>query len=226
MERSHSIFCTKSSQNRHNYCCCTVCSLVGLNTSIQEKRMKFTILHSHLIFSFVYWYNRQVLLLLMIYMYGASTVGVYVPVREQFENRSAKKNKESREIALWKPSAQHATKPKTTGKQHSSTESQNSSHRDHRRVGSASSTDGGVGLSGGALGQSLSPVTEQTTVGPGCSHTFSKPSPGACLCVIPCFYVRSPCFARVCSRWYSVFRSLVIFRLFSECPQQSTYLQI
>ena len=83
-------------------------------------------------------------------------------------------------------------------------------------VGSASSTDGGVGLSGGALGESLSPVTEQTAVGPGCSRTFSKPSPGACLCVIPCFYVRSPCFARVCSRWYSVFRSLVIFRFIFE----------
>ena len=93
-------------------------------------------------------------------------------------------------------------------------------------VGSASSTDG-VRLSGGTLGQSLSPVTEQTVVGAGCSRTFSKPSPGACLCVIPCFfYVRSPCFARVCSRWYSVFRSLVIFRLFLKCPQQSTFLQI
>ena len=81
-------------------------------------------------------------------------------------------------------------------------------------VGSASSsTDGGVELSGGPLGQSLSPVTEQTAVGPGCSRIFSNPSPGACLCVIPCFYVRSPCFARVCSRWYSVFRSLVIFEM-------------
>ena len=96
-------------------------------------------------------------------------------------------------------------------------------------VGSASSKDG-VGLSGGALGQSLSPVTKQTAaaVEPGCSRTFSKPSPGACLCVFPCFffYVRYPCFARVCSRWYSVFRSLVIFGLFLKCPQQSTYLQI
>ena len=54
-------------------------------------------------------------------------------------------------------------------------------------VGSASSTDD-VGLSGGALGQSLSPVTEQTAVGHGCSRTFSKPSPGACLCVFPCFF--------------------------------------
>ena len=93
-------------------------------------------------------------------------------------------------------------------------------------VGSASSTYG-VGLSCGALGQSLSPVTEQTAVGPGCSRPFSKPSPVACLSVIPCFfYVRSPCFARVCSRWYSVFHSLVIFRLFLKCLQQSTYLQI
>ena len=61
-------------------------------------------------------------------------------------------------------------------------------------------------------------------MGPRCSRTFSKPSPGACLCVIPCFfYVRSPCFARVCSRWYSVFRSFVIFRLFSKCPQKSFF---
>ena len=186
------------------------------------------------------------------------TVGVYVPVREQFENRSAKQNQESREIAPWKPSAQHTPKPKTTEKQPAA-----QSHRtavqqstptakmaetpaaldsaleattsaDARvpsaaadteiiNVGSASSTDGGVGLSGGAFGQSLSPITEQTAVGPGCSRTFSKPFPGACLCVIPCFYVRSPCFARVCSRWYSMFRYLVIFRLFLKCPQQSTY---
>ena len=86
-------------------------------------------------------------------------------------------------------------------------------------VGNASSsTDGGVGLSGGALGQSLSPVTEQTPIGPGCSRIFSDRSPGACVCVTSCFYVRSPCFARVCSRWCSVFRSLV--RLFLKCPQQ------
>ena len=68
-------------------------------------------------------------------------------------------------------------------------------------VGSASPPDGGVGLSDGALDQSLSPVTEQTPVGPGCSRTFSDRSPGACLCVIPYFYVHSPCFTRVCSRW-------------------------
>ena len=176
-----------------------------------------------------------------------------------------KQNQESREIASWKPSVQHNTqKPKATGKQHSDTESQNSSPAVQQStpiakmaetpaaldsaleattaadarvpsaaadteiidVGSASSTTDGVGLSGGALGQSFSPVTEQTGVGPGCSRTFSKPSPGACVCVIPCFYVRSPCFARVCSRRCSVFRSLVIFRLFLKCPQQSTYLQI
>ena len=41
-------------------------SLVGLNTSIQEKTMEFSMRHRHLTFSFVYWYNRQVLLLLMI----------------------------------------------------------------------------------------------------------------------------------------------------------------
>ena len=179
-----------------------------------------------------------------------NSVGVYVPAREQFENRSAKQNQKSREIAPWKPSAQHTPKPKTTGQQHISTESQNSSPAVQQStptakmtetpaaldsaleattaadarvppaaadteiidVGSASSTDG-VGLSGGALGQSLSPVTEQTAVEPGGSRTFSKPSPGASLCVIPCFYVRSPCFARVCSRWFLGFRCLVIFEV-------------
>ena len=125
-------------------------------------------------------------------MVSSMPVGVYVPVREQFENRSAKQNQESRETAPWKPSAQHTPKPKTTGKQHSSTESQNSSPAVQQStpttkmaetpaaldsalkattaadarvpsaaadteiidVGSASSIDG-VGLSGGALGQSL-----------------------------------------------------------------------
>ena len=37
--------------------------------------------------------------------------GVYVPVTETFENRSAKQNQESSAIAHWKPSAQHALKP-------------------------------------------------------------------------------------------------------------------
>ena len=36
---------------------------MGLNTFIQEKTM---VGFRHLIFSFVYWYNRQVLILLMI----------------------------------------------------------------------------------------------------------------------------------------------------------------
>ena len=55
-------------------------------------------------------------------------------------------------------------------------------------VGSASSsTDGGVGLSGGALGQSLSPVTEQTPVGPGCSRTFSDRSPGRACALLLAF---------------------------------------
>ena len=56
MERSHSIFCT----NRHKIEITTVRSLVGLNTSIQEKTMEFSMLQRHLIFMFVYWYNRQV----------------------------------------------------------------------------------------------------------------------------------------------------------------------
>ena len=62
------------------------------------------------------------------------TVGVYVPVREQFENRSAKQKQESRDIAPWKPSAQHAPKPKTNRKaaqQHRVTEQQYSSPAVH-----------------------------------------------------------------------------------------------
>ena len=169
---------------------------------------------------------------------GVLGVCVYVPVREQFENRSAKQNQESREISPWKPSAQHTPKPKTSGKQHSITESQtNSSPAVQQstptakmaetpaaldsaleattaadvRVPSAaadtgiidvesasSSTDGGVGLSGGPLGQSLSPVTEQTAVEPGCRRTFSNPSPGACLCVRYSLLLRS--LSLFCSR--------------------------
>ena len=82
----------------------------------------------------------------------------------------------------------------------------------------SSSTDGGVGLSGGALGQSLSPVTEQTPVGPGRSRTFSDRSPGACFVRYSLLLRSLSLFARVCSRWYSVFRSLFIFRLFLKCP--------
>ena len=61
------MFCT----NRYKIDITTVqyCSLVGLNTFIQEKTVEFSMLHRHLIFSFVYWYNRQVLLLLMICIY-------------------------------------------------------------------------------------------------------------------------------------------------------------
>ena len=61
------MFCT----NRHKIDIITTvyCSLMGLNTSIQEKTMEFSMLDKHLIFSFVYWYNIQVLLLLMICFY-------------------------------------------------------------------------------------------------------------------------------------------------------------
>ena len=38
-------------------------------------------------------------------------IRVYVRVREQIENLAAKQNQESREIAPWKPSAQHTPKP-------------------------------------------------------------------------------------------------------------------
>ena len=61
-------------KNRHEIDITTIilyCSLVGLNTSIiiQEKTMEFSMLHRNLIFSFIYLYNRQVLLLLMICIY-------------------------------------------------------------------------------------------------------------------------------------------------------------
>ena len=68
MVRSHSIFCT----NRHKidiittrYCC----SLVGLNTSIQERTVEFSMLHRHVTFSFVYWYNRKDCTVIADYMY-------------------------------------------------------------------------------------------------------------------------------------------------------------
>ena len=55
VERSHDVL-YKLSQNLHNY---WVLQLGG-NTSIQEKTKEFSMLHRHLIFSFVHWYNRQV----------------------------------------------------------------------------------------------------------------------------------------------------------------------
>ena len=64
--------------NRHKIDRTTFCSLAGLNTSLQEKAIEFSILHRYLTFSFVYWYNRHVLLLLMIrIMYRASTATTY-----------------------------------------------------------------------------------------------------------------------------------------------------
>ena len=68
VERSHLMFCT----NCHKigiatgYC---LKKMLGGNTSIQEKTKEFSMLHRHLILRFVYWYNRQVLLLLMICIY-------------------------------------------------------------------------------------------------------------------------------------------------------------
>ena len=62
------MFCT----NCHKIDITTGYLQLGGNTSIQEKailEVEFSMLHRHLIFSFVYWYDRQVLLLLMICIY-------------------------------------------------------------------------------------------------------------------------------------------------------------
>ena len=68
MERPHSIFCT----NRHEIdIIITVLyySIVGLNTPIQEKTMEFSMLHRHLIFSFVIGTTDRYYYLLMIGMF-------------------------------------------------------------------------------------------------------------------------------------------------------------
>ena len=58
VERSHLMFCT----NCHKigittgYC---LCSWVEIHP-YKKKKKKFSMLHRHLMFSFVYWYNRQV----------------------------------------------------------------------------------------------------------------------------------------------------------------------
>ena len=57
----------------------------------------------------------------------SAQIRVYVPAREQTENLAAKKNQESREIAPWKPSAQHTPKPQNPRQKESSTAAQ--SHR-------------------------------------------------------------------------------------------------
>ena len=62
VERSHSMFCT----NCHKIDMTTgYCSWV----EIHRKNNDFSMLHRTLIFSFVYWYNRQVLILLIIFIY-------------------------------------------------------------------------------------------------------------------------------------------------------------
>ena len=65
VERSHSMFCT----NRHKFDMTTVLWSGGAKNVDQAKTMEFNMLHRHLIFSIVYWYNRHVLLLLMIYCF-------------------------------------------------------------------------------------------------------------------------------------------------------------
>ena len=54
----------------------TICNKIDITTGYTvvgwkyiHKTIEFSMLHRHLIFSFVYWYNRQVLLLLMICIY-------------------------------------------------------------------------------------------------------------------------------------------------------------
>ena len=66
VERSLSMFCT----NCHKIDITTrYCSWVEINASIQEKTTEYSMLHRHLIFSVIYWYNRQVLILVMICIY-------------------------------------------------------------------------------------------------------------------------------------------------------------
>ena len=52
---------------------CTNCHKIDITTGycswVEIHPIEFSMLHRHLIFSFVYWYNRQVLLLLMICIY-------------------------------------------------------------------------------------------------------------------------------------------------------------
>ena len=68
VERSHSMFCT----NCHKidittgYCSWAEYIYTRKNNTVS---VELSMLHRHLIFSFVYWYNRQVLLLLMICIY-------------------------------------------------------------------------------------------------------------------------------------------------------------
>ena len=50
------MFCT----NCHKIDITTGYLQLGGNTSIQENAIEFSMLHRHLMFSFVYWYNRQV----------------------------------------------------------------------------------------------------------------------------------------------------------------------
>ena len=56
VERSHSMFCTN-------------CHKIDITTGYCTWVEIHPYFHRHLIFSFVYWYNRQVLLLLMICIY-------------------------------------------------------------------------------------------------------------------------------------------------------------
>ena len=73
MERSHSIFCT----NRHKMDITTVLKSSGAKYINTRKTMKYSMLHRHLIFSFVYWYSRQVLLLMICTVCIVCTVTTY-----------------------------------------------------------------------------------------------------------------------------------------------------
>ena len=73
---------------------CTKCHKIDIPTGYcswveihpykkKQYRVEFSMLHRHLIFSFVSWYNRQVLLLLMIvFMYRASKYGHHFLIAE------------------------------------------------------------------------------------------------------------------------------------------------
>ena len=84
VERSQLMFCT----NCHKIDITTgYCSWVEIHPYKKKQyQVEFSMLHRHLVFSFVYWYKRNVLLLLMIciYVYRASKYGHHLLIAELY----------------------------------------------------------------------------------------------------------------------------------------------
>ena len=74
VKRSHSMFYT----NCHKIAITTGYCSWRWKYIHTRKTIEFSMLHRHLIFSFVYWYNRQVLLLLMICIYVVVVVDSHI----------------------------------------------------------------------------------------------------------------------------------------------------